>query len=128
MFSVARLLDGRGLPPYYTEIDNRAAFANLSSSETEYTSGDISLLVGTGSCRLEMGDIQTKIRELTPRYDVFISHGRLGDSVFPEYWIDIRTVDSAAFGDVAKGTSNMFCYGGGGPIAAVVDSNLMPGR
>ena len=36
----------------------------------------------------------------------------MGDSWFPEFWSDIFSVDTAAYGDVVLVTSNMFCYGG----------------
>lgn len=54
---------------------------------------------------------QAKIRELVHRYAIFISHGWVGGSWFPEFRSDICAVDAAANGDVSMGTSNMFRYG-----------------
>ena len=86
-------------------------FGNLPDSASEYSRGDISLLVGAGICRAVMRDSQEKIYELLPLYAIFVSHGWMGDSWFPEFWSDIFPVDTAAYGDVVMGSSNMFCYG-----------------
>lgn len=110
---ITQLLGDRDTPSYYTEIENIRVFSNLPDSASEYIFGGAFLLIGTGSCRLEMGDFQTKTRELAPRCAVFISHGLVGGAhgsrdlgaMFPRP-IPRRSVISS------WGASNMFCCGG----------------
>lgn len=43
---------------------------------------------------------------------MLLGHWWISDNVFPEFRSDISSVDTAAFGDIAMGASNLFCYGG----------------
>ena len=57
-----------------------------------------------------MDDFQSRIRQLRPRYAVFLTPGWEEGNVFPEFWGDIFSVDTSAYGDVVMGTSNVFCF------------------
>ena len=73
-----------------------------------------------------MDDFQRKVRELRPLYSMCLGYGWLEDNVFPEFRSDIFSVDTAAYGDVVVGTSNMFCFGE--LTATIAALNHMPGR
>ena len=49
---------------------------------------------------------------IVPPVCIFLTPGWTEDNVTPEFWSDILSVDTASYGDVVMGTSNMFCYGG----------------
>ena len=112
LYSTNRILHDRNIPTQYLEIENPIVFENLPDSEPQYEGGDIFHLLGSGGCRMEMCDFQTRIRDLRPRYAMFLTPGWTEGNVAPEFRSDILSVDTAAYGDVVMDTSNVFCYGG----------------
>ena len=112
LHGTSRILSEQGIPSQCMDIQNRVIFQNLPDIVTEYTYGDVFLLIGNGGCKMDMDDFKLQIDQLSPRYAVFMGPGWVEDNENPSFWSDILTVDTGAFGDVIVGNSNMFCYGG----------------
>ena len=112
LYGTARILSEQGIKSQCLDIQNRIVFQHLPETVSEYTTGDVFLLIGTGGRRMEMDDFKTQIRRILPRYAAFLTPGWTEDVSESAFWSDIITVDSAAYGDVVMGQYKMFRYGG----------------
>ena len=70
-------------------------------------------LIGAGGSVRELGDFKSTVRRIRSRYAFLLTPPWIVGNSHPGVWSDVIEMDSAACGDVVKGTWGIFCLGGG---------------
>lgn len=104
MYSTTRIPNEWAIQSIYLGIMAPSALAYLPDTVTQYSTGNVHVLIGAFGSIREMGDLKSDVRRIQPRYAFLLTPPRIVGSSRPEVWSDVREMDSEAFGNVVVGT------------------------